>query len=78
MKIQKHRLLSCLQQSIDKLAVLGAPLRVREHHLAAHAILAELVRGDRLHDVRDQYECGYSLGGTPGNSYRAGRCFILL
>lgn len=63
MKIQKHRLLSCLQQSIDKLAVLGDPLRVREHHLAAHAILAELVRGDRLHDVRDQYECGYSLGG---------------
>lgn len=62
MKIQKHRLLSCLLQEIDKLAVLGDPLRVKQHHLAAHAILAELVRGDRLHDIRDQYECGYSLG----------------
>ncbi|ATE78217.1 phosphotransferase family protein [Pseudomonas frederiksbergensis] len=62
MKIQKHRLLSGLQQAIDKLAMLGDPLRVKEHHLAAHAILAELVRGERLHDVRDQYECGYSLG----------------
>ncbi|WP_223552434.1 phosphotransferase family protein [Pseudomonas sp. BF-R-01] len=62
MKIQKHRLLSALRQSIDELAAVADPLRAKEHHLAAHSILAELARGDRLHDLRDKYESGRSLG----------------